>query len=101
MMLRLKIAPERFALFCLSRLSLLQRVPYKLFSSGLLLGAAERDCDGRFRIFDEQVRVAEDGDRIEIAHINAGHAADVAETFLRRFAAIRERDECRVALFLG
>src|SRR3989344_77254 len=72
-------------LFCFSRL--LNCFPFRLLGYRLLQ-AASNDGDRGIRSLYDEVRIAQDGDGVEVADRNDGHVTDVAEALVCRLGGI-------------
>src|SRR3989344_9676644 len=83
-------------LFCFSRL--LNCFPFRLLGCRLLHATSD-DGHGRIRSFDDEVRIAQDGDGIQIADRDDCHVTDIAETLVRRNGGIRKCDEGSILAF--
>src|SRR3989344_563594 len=83
-------------LFCFS--GLLNCFPFRLLGYRLLHATSD-DSHGRIRSLDDEVRIAQDGDGIQVADRDDCHVADIAEALVCRNGGIRKCDEGGVLSF--
>src|SRR3989344_8511873 len=83
-------------LFCFS--GLLNCFPFRLLGYRLLHATSD-DSHGRIRSLDDEVRIAQDGDGIQVADRDDCNVTDIAEALVCRHCRIRKCDEGGVLSF--